>query len=215
MPGLAPDPGLDEADLVTRLRSGDEAAFTWMVTSWTPALIRTAARFVPTRETAEEVVQDTWLAVVDGIDGFSGRSALRTWVVSILIRKAQRVGGREHRSMPFSAAWRDERLPAVAPDRFHRTGKDAGTWLFPVASWAVEPDVMAASTELQAVLDRTIATLPRLQQQVVTARDLWGCDSDEVCNLLRITANHQRVLLHRARSVLRSALDDYLDGARS
>lgn len=108
----------DEAVLLGRLREGDEASFTAVVISWTPAMIALAERFVATREEAEDAVQDTWLAVIAGLDRFEGRSGLRTWVVSILIRQAQHTGRRERRSIPFSAAGRDERRPTVDADRF-------------------------------------------------------------------------------------------------
>jgi RNA polymerase sigma-70 factor, ECF subfamily len=195
-----------------RLRKGDETTLTALVVRWTPAMTRLAAQFVPTVQSAEEVVQDTWLAVIEGIDSFQGRSQLRTWVMSILIRKAQSAGRRERRSIPFTAAWRDEHSPAVDPSRFRPGGStpQAGGWLYPLPRWDLQPEDSAENAELRSVIDDALADLPRRQQQVVMVRDVWGCTADEACQLLGVTANYQRVLLHRGRARLRTAVEVYI-----
>lgn len=204
----------DDLALLARLRSGDEASFAEVVTAWSPAMISLAKRFVPSREAAEDAVQNTWLAVVAGIDRFEGRSGLRTWVLSILIRQAQQIGRREHRSVPFSAAWREERTPSVDPDRFRSVDalEHPGGWASALPRWDLLPENQAQTAELRAVLETAISKLPRRQQHVVTARDVWGCESSEVCAMLHLSANYQRVLLHRARAHLRIALEAYLVG---
>jgi RNA polymerase sigma-70 factor (ECF subfamily) len=203
---------IDDDDTVARLVAGDEDMFATLVTAWTPAMLRLAQQFVPNVQAAEDVVQDTWMAVIAGIDRFQGRSRLRTWVVSILVNVARRAGRRERRSIPFSAAWRDEHAPAVDPRRFrpHDAAQDARGWLYPLPRWHLRPDDEAQNAELSRVLDAAVATLPRRQQQVLMARDVWGCDAAEVCELLGLTANYQRVLLHRARAQVRSIMEAYL-----
>ncbi|WP_411283969.1 RNA polymerase sigma factor [Lapillicoccus sp.] len=203
--------------LVERLRAGDEAAFAGLVRSWTPDMVRLARGYVPSREVAEEVVQDTWLAILTGIDRFEGRSSLRTWVFHIVVRRAQQTGLRERRSLPFSTLWNDERAPAVEALRFHpaNAAADARGWISPPRRWEEPPDQRWRSGELRDVIDSAISALPRLQRQVVTARDVWECDPAQVCRLLSITTNHQRVLLFRARARLRSAVTLHRAAERS
>lgn len=185
-----------------------------MVTAWTPAMMAMARRFVASREEAEDAVQNTWIAVIAGIDGFEGRSGLRTWVLSILVRKAQHSGRREHRSVPFSAAWHEERAPSVDPNRFAPSGAERPhAWSSNLPRWDSLPDNQIESVELRGIVEAAIEQLPRRQQQVVVARDVWGCDGDEVCSMLSLSANYQRVLLHRARSHVRAAVETYLTGA--
>ena len=173
-----------------------------------------ARRFVASREAAEDAVQNTWLAVVAGIDRFEGRSGLRTWVLAILIRQAQYIGRREHRSIPFSSAWHDEHGPTVDPSRFRpaHSPEHPGGWASPLPRWDIQPDNQIQAAELRDVVDKAISELPRRQQQVVVARDVWGCGSSEVCAMLHLSANYQRVLLHRARAQLRISLDSFLSG---
>lgn len=206
----------DEPMLLGRLREGDEASFAAVVLSWTPSMISLAERFVATREEAEDAVQDTWLAVIAGLDRFEGRSGLRTWVVSILIRQAQHTGRRERRSIPFSSAGRDERSPTVDADRFRPAGSTerANGWADPLPRWDQVPENHQQAAELQALVDAAIKELPRRQQQVIIARDVWDCGSEEVCTMLKVSANYQRVLLHRARAHVRASLESYfVEGA--
>lgn len=202
----------EEQLLIKQLQSGDEAAFTALVLRWTPSMLRLAAGYVPNRQVAEDVVQETWLAVLAGIGGFEGRSQLRTWVFHILVRQAQRVGVRERRSLPFTAVWREDRAAAIDPARFHpdNAAPEAGGWVSPLPRWDQLPEHRLLGLELQDVIEHAIALLPRRQRQVITARDVLGCESAEVCELLAISPNYQRVLLHRARSQLRTSIEQHL-----
>jgi RNA polymerase sigma-70 factor, ECF subfamily len=209
---MQPDWVPDEDKTLALLQAGDEEAFTRLVMGWSPAMLRLAAKFVPHRQAAEDVVQETWIAVLAGIDKFEGRSQLRTWVMSILVRRAQQAGRRERRSLPFSAVWREEHQPGVDPGRFipDNAPAHAGSWLYPLPRWDFRPDDVAQNAELRDILEVAIGRLPRRQQQVVMLRDVWGSAPGEVSQLLGMTANYQRVLLHRARSQLRAAVESYV-----
>ncbi|HKP89248.1 MAG TPA: sigma-70 family RNA polymerase sigma factor [Thermoleophilaceae bacterium] len=201
--GPAPDP---DAPLVDRLRKGDEAAFMELVERYHGALVRLAQSFVPSRAVAEEVAQETWLGVLNGIDRFEGRSSLKTWIFRILVNRAKTRGERESRSVPFSSLEDAEGEPAVDPDRF----ASAGNWSSPPRRWEGEPVERLLAGEEREVIDATIAELPPAQRSVITLRDIEGLDADETCDLLDLTDGNQRVLLHRARSRVRQALEDYL-----
>lgn len=209
---MTAESGQQERELVDHLRAGDEAVFAALVRQWTPAMLRLAENYVPNRQVAEEVVQDSWLAVLHGIAGFEQRSSLRTWVFHIVVRRAQQTGIREHRSLPFSSVWREERAPAVDPSRFHPAHAPAHVrgWISPPQRWDQLPDQRWTGAELHTVIETAISRLPRRQRQVVTARDVWGLDPKEVCALLAISDNYQRVLLHRARATLRAVLETHL-----
>lgn len=200
---MAPDlllaPVDADADLVVRLRAGDEAAFAALVERYHPSLLRLAETMVPSRAIAEEVVQETWLGVVSGISRFEGRSSLRTWLFHILVNRARSTGVREKRRAPAYAAW----VPAVEPARF---GKD-GAWVDPPTPWPEDVDDRLAAEMLAERVRARLSQLPDLQRQVVTLRDLEGLSSVEVCELLAITEANQRVLLHRGRSRIRSMLE--------
>lgn len=205
----------DDAALVAALRAGDEGAFADLVDELTPALTRLALAHVASRAIAEDVVQDTWEAVVNGIDGFEGRAALRTWIFQILLNKARTRGKREKRSLPFSSLLRggpegrDE--PAVDPDRFQgRRDEYPGHWAQPPRAWE-SPEERLASREVRGVLLGAIAKLPERQREVITLRDLLGLSAEEARNALEISETNQRVLLHRARSKVRAALEQHLD----
>ena len=201
-------------DLVARLRDGDEVALGELVVDWTPAMIRLARSYVPSLEVAEEVVQDAWVAVVTTLDAFEERSSLRTWVHGIVVRRAQQTGVRERRSLPFSSVWRSEHGPTLDGSLFRPAGSPGtGGWVEPPARWdSLSPFSDDGGGSLVAVVEAAIARLPRGQAQVMTARDVWGCESAEVCELLSITPNHQRVLLHRARATVRASVAAQLDG---
>jgi RNA polymerase sigma-70 factor (ECF subfamily) len=197
--------GKNEADLVRALRQGDEHAFMSLVERYHPSLLRIARMYVPSKEVAEEVVQETWIAVLNGIDRFQRRSSLKTWVYSILVNIAKTRGQRERRSIPFSAAapaGGDE--PAVDPERFL---PDGGWALVPVP-WET-PEESILSGETRELILSTIDGLPDTQKEVITLRDVEGWSSREVCNALEITETNQRVLLHRARAKVRAALERY------
>lgn len=213
MPVAAPPP--EDAALVRRLRAREEAAFAELVNRYHGALIRLAMTFVPSRAVAEEVVQETWLGVIRGIDRFEGRSSLRTWVFRILVNRARTRGTQESRSVPFSSVGEpgaDE--PAVDPDRFLGDGtRWAGHWAVAPRSWAAGPEERLLSRETVAVVETAVAALPPSQREVITLRDIEGWDAAEVCALLGVSDGNQRVLLHRARSRVRAALEVHLDDA--
>jgi RNA polymerase sigma-70 factor (ECF subfamily) len=199
-----PDP---DAALLDRLRAGDEAAFMELVERHHAALVRLAQSFVSSRAVAEEVAQETWLGVLNGIDRFEGRSSLKTWIFRILVNRAKTRGEREARSVPFSSlAPEAEGEPTVDPDRFVR----AGAWSSPPRPWEGEPVERLLAGEARDVIDAAIEMLPTLQRQVITLRDLDGLEAAEVADVLDITDGNQRVLLHRARGTVRQALEDYL-----
>jgi RNA polymerase sigma-70 factor (ECF subfamily) len=200
---------LSEPELLRRLRAGDEALFREVVQQLTPVLMRLARGY--TAAGAQDAVQDTWLVVLDKLDAFEGRSSLQTWVCGILVNKARRSGVTEARTWPFSSAWRDGRSPSVDPSRFHSRGGAgrAGTWAHPPTTWDQVPEDRLASHELQRVIHASIAALPTRQREVITARDVVGMGAAEAADLLGLTSGNQRVLLHRARSKVRAALEQY------
>jgi RNA polymerase sigma-70 factor, ECF subfamily len=205
----------DEAELIAALRRGDEPAFMRLVDELTPALTRLALAHVPSRAIADEVVQDTWVGVIEGIDRFEGRSSLRTWIFQILLNKARTKGKREKRTQPFSffrrrsAKGGDE--PAVDADRFQGARADhPGHWSRPPVEWD-SPVERLASDEARQVLLESVAGLPERQREVLTLRDIQGYSAAETCNALGLTETNQRVLLHRARSKVRAALERHFD----
>jgi RNA polymerase sigma-70 factor (ECF subfamily) len=207
-------PGADPDDaLLAGLRAGDEQAFTTLVTRYHASLRRVARAYVSTDAVAEEVVQETWLAVIDGLDRFEHRSTLKTWIFHILTNRAKTRGVREHRSVPFaSLAGEDEGEPSVAPDRFQRPGQAwPGHWAVPPRPWE-DPDRRLRSLEARELLRAAIAALPSVQQAVLTLRDVEGLEAEEVCRLLDLSPGNQRVILHRARARLRDALEGYMEG---
>jgi RNA polymerase sigma-70 factor, ECF subfamily len=205
-------PVADDHELVERLRAGDEDAFMDLVRRWSPSMLRVARMYVPSQSVAEEVVQDTWLGVLAGIDRFEERSSLRTWVFRILMNRARTRGQRERRTIPFAALARDEadgEFAAVDPERFMGGGDGAGAWAAPPVRWWEEPERALGSAEAVELIEREVERLPEMQRLVITMRDLEGLSSEEVRNALDISETNQRVLLHRARSNVRAALEDY------
>jgi RNA polymerase sigma-70 factor (ECF subfamily) len=204
----------DDAALVQALRDGDEAAFAGLVEELTGPLMRLALAHVPSRAIAEEVVADTWEAVLTGIDRFEGRSALRTWIFQILLNKARTLGVREKRTLPFAyfrrRAEEGTGEPAVEPERFHRRGADRGGWARPPIDWG-DPAEKLASDEARDVMLRAIAGLPPRQRDVLALRDIQGYSAEEARNALGVSETNQRVLLHRARSKVRAALEEHFE----
>ena len=196
-----------DAALLDRLRAGDEAAFMELVERYHSGLVRLAQSFVASRAVAEEVAQETWLGVLGGIDRFEGRSSLKTWIFRILVNRAKTRGEREARSVPFSSLEGDGE-PSVDPDRFI----EAGAWASPPRPWEGEPVERLLAGEARGVIDAAIEGLPPAQRRVITLRDIEGLGADEVAGLLDVSDGNQRVLLHRARSRVRSALERHLDG---
>jgi RNA polymerase sigma-70 factor (ECF subfamily) len=200
----------NELALVDGLRDGDEAAFVALVERYGGAMLRLAELYVRSRAIAEEVVQEAWLGVLKGSGRFEGRSSLKTWIFRIVANKAKTRAAREGRSVPFSAL--SPQGPSVDPDRF-RGPEDRypGHWAAPPSSWAPEERLLAAET--LEIVERTIAELPPPQAIVLTMRDVEGFEADEVCEALELSEGNQRVLLHRARSKVRRALEEYLDAS--
>jgi RNA polymerase sigma-70 factor, ECF subfamily len=193
--------------LVEALKKGDEQAFMSLVERHHASLVRIARMYVPSAEVAEDVVQETWVAVLNGIDRFERRSSLKTWIYSILINIAKTRGQRERRSIPFSSATGVEPgEPAVDPDRFLAS---TDGWAFGPVPWETPEESLLSGETRDLILD-TIADLPPNQKEVITLRDLEGWTAPEVCNALDLTETNQRVLLHRARSKVRTALEQYL-----
>jgi RNA polymerase sigma-70 factor, ECF subfamily len=191
----------DDADLVARLRTGDEGAFVDLVDRYHASLLRLAHTFVPSRAVAEEVVQETWLGVVRGIDRFEGRSSFKTWLFRILVNRARSAGVRERR---HAITPTDER--AVDPRRFTAGGE----WRDPPESWTDDALDRIAAADMAAVITSCLADLPDAQREVVLLRDVESLAADEVCALLGLSDGNQRVLLHRGRSRLRNRLERLL-----
>ncbi len=203
----------EESELLDRLRAGDERAFETLVARYYPTMIAVALHHVRTRAVAEEVVQDTWLGVLKGLDRFEGRSSLKTWILRILVNTAKTRGVRESRCVPYASLAPEGDDPAVEPGRFR--GPDdpfPGHWRAYPGDWHRLPDEALAQGETLRVVLGTIEALPAAQRTVIALRDIQGCDSEEVCALLDVSEGNQRVLLHRARSKVRAALERHLDG---
>lgn len=201
--------GTDDLD---GIRRADPDAFTRLVERHGPAMRRIAAMYAP-GALADEVVQDTWIAVLQGIDRFEGRSSLRTWIFRILVNIARTKGQREYRQIPFSAFADPEAgdEPAVDPTRFQdASGARPGHWISMPTPWDEFPEERFVATETLAVIRNAVDGLPPAQREVITLRDIEGWSSEDVCNALTISATNQRVLLHRARSKVRRAIEDDL-----
>ena len=202
-----------EADLVARLRAGDEAAFERLVTELYGTMLTVARTYVKDRAVAEEVVQEAWLGVIRGLDGFEGRASLKTWILSILVNQAKTRGTREARSVPFASLVPEDDAPAVEPERFRGPNEPyTGGWRSFPADWSATAGTIVEDRETIRVAMRAIAELPLTQQTVIRMRDVEGYSAEEVCATLDVSEANQRVLLHRARSRVRSALERHLDG---
>ncbi len=195
--------------IVGRLRDGDEAAFAIVLDAWTRGMLRAARVYVATHDSAEDVVQDTWLAVIRGIHRFEGRSSLRTWVYRILINTAKTRGRKESRAVPVEGVRLDDTGPAVDP-RLFRGHDDAypGGWREFAAPWP-SPESEVEAREVRRRIEQIVAGLPARQRIVITLRDVEGYAPEEVCDILAISPVNQRVLLHRARAAVRGRLADY------
>ncbi len=202
-----------EPEVVDALRRGEEAAFAALLTEYYGSMLRVASTYVPSRALAEDVVQEAWLGVLEGIHRFEARSSLRTWIFRILTNVARTRTWRERRSVPFSAlgeTGHEAGAPSVDPERFHPDDHERWPhhWAVPPRSWGASPEEHVLSQETQAVIKQAVAALPAAQRRVITLRDIQGFASAEVAQLLEITEGHQRVLLHRARSKVRRVLEE-------
>ena len=200
---------VDTAALADQLRSGDPEAFSRLLDLYGSSMLRVARGYVSSREQAEDVVQETWIAVLKGIDKFEGRASLRTWIFTILINVAKKHGLAERRHT--DTAVRVMTGGTVDPDRFRDAGDPLpGHWKEPPAPFPDTPEGSLLSGELTRVATAGLDRLPARQREVVTLRDVQGFSSEEVCQLLDISAANQRVLLHRGRAVVRQELETYL-----
>lgn len=208
----------DDLELVAALRRGEEQAFATLIDRYHAALVRLALVYVPSYAVAEEVAQETWLGVIQGIARFEGRSSLKTWIFRILTYRARTRGEREGRTVSFSAlaAHGDTDASAVEPERFRGAADPyPGHWASPPRDWEGSPEERLLAGETLDQIQKAIALLPLTQQAVITLRDVEGLSGAEVCNVLKISETNQRVLLHRARSKVRRALERYFDEAQA
>jgi RNA polymerase sigma-70 factor, ECF subfamily len=205
---------LTDAALVERLRVGDEDAFMSLVDGLGPSMLRVARMYVSTLAVAEEVVQEAWLGVLQGIGRFEGRSSLRTWVFRILVNIAKTRGQREGRSVPFATLMGDDLdRPTWDPSAFQGPDEGSpGAWSSFPTDWSGVPEEQLLGGETRRAIGATIETLPPMQAEVIRLRDVLGWSSEEVCNALDVTETNQRVLLHRARAKVRRALDASFEG---
>jgi RNA polymerase sigma-70 factor (ECF subfamily) len=203
----------DDQTLVAALQRGDESAFVALVQAYHALLIRLALSYVAHRAMAEDVVQETWLGVLRGLDRFEARCSLKTWICRILMNRARTRAQRDGRLVPFASLWGPDDEPAVDPARFHASGPYAGHWTSTVQSWDEIPEEGLLSDETRQQIRAAIDVLPANQRTVISLRDLEGWSAQDVCAALEISEANQRVLLHRARAKVRQALERYFEGA--
>lgn len=216
-PEPSPLASTEDLALVERLRSGDEAAFETLLRRHQPQMLRIARMYVSTQAVAEEVVQEAWVGILQGLDRFEGRSSLRTWMYRILTNIAKTRGQREGRSVPFSAVAGDDLDAPSVEDSWFRGSTDRwpGNWASLPDDWRGIPEESLLGHEVRTLVRSAIDELPPMQAQVIRLRDVQGWSSAEVCNALEISETNQRVLLHRARARVRRALEGYLEKERS
>jgi RNA polymerase sigma-70 factor, ECF subfamily len=208
-----------DSELLARLRAGDENAFVELIDTYHATLTRLARLYVADSAAAEDVVQETWMGLLRGLDRFEARASIKTWLSRILVNRARTRGRRDRRSVPFSALIREEvetDQAAVDPARF-RPANDPewpGHWLMAPAEDEL-PEQRLLAGELTARVRATVEALPAAQREVVTLRDIEGWSSDEVCSILNVSEGNQRVLLHRGRAKVRGALEEYMRGESS
>lgn len=204
-----------DAELLAGLRQLDEAAFVVLVKRYQRPLLRLALIYCRSLAIAEEIVQDTWLAVIQGIDRFERRASFRTWLFQILVNRARTRAEREGRAVSFSSLSdqaEEPGEPAVPPERFRGLDdKWPNNWALPPHAWGESSDARLLAGETMELVKRAIDQLPPAQQQVITLRDVEGWTSEDVCNVLEISETNQRVLLHRARSRVRAALESHFN----
>jgi len=206
----------DDLEQLEALRNGDERAFASLVDRYYGSLLRLAMAYVPSRAVAEEVVQETWVGVLEGLSRFEGRSSLKTWIFRILTNRAKTRGQRERRYEPMGLggdSGDNPDGPPVDPDRFLKSGYFVDHWVSQPNAWEDEtPERILLSKETRAQIEKAIEALPPTQRQVITLRDIEEVGSQEACNILDIAETNQRVLLHRARSKVRRTLEPYMEG---
>lgn len=205
----------DDAEFIAALRRRDETAFVALVSRYQRSLLRLALVYCRSADIAEEVVQDTWLGVIQGIDRFEGRASFKTWLFQILVNRARTRAEREGRALPFSSLSAEAEAPgepAVSPERFRAPDDEwPNNWALPPYSWGGSSDARLLAGETLELVKRAIAELQPAQRQVITLHDIEGWTADDVCNVLAISETNQRVLLHRARSHVRAALESHFN----
>lgn len=205
---------MDEASLLKFLREGDEDIFAWLVQQYHNSLVRLASLYLHDEAQAEEVAQETWIAVLNGLDRFEGRSNIKTWIFTILTNRAKTRGQREKRTLSFTELEEGlENIPTSDPERFQPSNSPASPhhWIVGPVSWNNVPEDAFLSQEMLHIVRDAVSALPENQRAVITLRDIEGFSSNEVCNILGITETNHRVLLHRARAKVRGVLEDYLN----
>lgn len=205
---------MDEASLLKSLREGDEDVFAWLVQQHHNSLVRLALLYLRDEAQAEEVAQETWIAVLNGLNRFEGRSSIKTWIFTILTNRAKTRVQREKRIISFSELEAGlENTPTVDPERFRPSDSvtAAHHWAVDPSPWSNIPEDSFLSQEMLHIVRDAVSTLPENQRAVITLRDIDGFSSDEVCNILGISETNHRVLLHRARAKIRGVLEDYLN----
>lgn len=213
--GMDPATATNDGLLITSLLQGEEAAFLSLIDHYQASMLRICRMYISDPAVAEEVVQDTWLSMLQGLRRFEGRSSFKTWLFTILANKARTRAKRERRSISFSDledSTLEEPEPAVDPNRFLPEGYQwAGGWAVKPQPWGSSIEQATLSKELMDYIEAAIQRLPESQRVVISMRDVQGWRSEEVCNVLGLSESNQRVLLHRARSKLRRALEQYYD----
>ena len=222
---VAPVDELQADELVRRLRDGDASVFRDLVDAWSPAMLRVAQGYVANRQSAEDAVQDAWLGFLRGLAGFEGRASLRSWTFTILVNRAKERGVREARTVPTigigigigsgsADADVNDRTPTVDASRFRGANDPhAGHWtsIGAPSTWN-EPETRSLDDEIQRLVEVAVGALPTRQRDVLTLRDVHGFTAAEACTALGLSAQNQRVLLHRARAAVRARLEEYYRG---
>lgn len=208
MARLAEPNGWTDSDVVARLRDGDEETFRSLVLEHHSGLRRFAAIYLPDAA-VDDVVQETWIAVINGLDGFEGRSSLKTWIYRILINLAQKRFAKDKRSIPLSTSSPSSAGPVVAAERLMHPTLGSNYWTSVPPAWDADPEGRFLASEMRSVVSAAIEALPGAPREVITLRDVEGWSADEVCEVLGISAVNQRVQLHRARVRVRQALEEY------
>jgi RNA polymerase sigma-70 factor (ECF subfamily) len=198
-----------EAAFLAALRAGDERAFAQLVDDLSPRMLKMARVYLEGESAAEDAVQEAWIVVVQGLGRFEGRSTLTTWVLGIVVNTARGRARKEARTRPFSSLEPDD-SPGLEPERFLPEDHDRwpGHWAIAPTPW---PEQALETAEAGRLIRGAVAELPEYQRAVITLRDMIGCTPEETCNALAVTDTNQRVLLHRARTRVRAALEAAFD----
>lgn len=198
---------MDDAELLQNLLGGDESSFTELVRRHHSTLVKVARYYVASASSAEDVAQDTWIAVMRGIEKFEGRSSFKTWLLRICVNRARTTGVKEHRSIPVDP---NESGPSVSAHRFDQ----GGFWSDPPVPFTDAIDSRLDDTALLSAVRHAIDALGEPQQSVVTLRDVEGLTTQEVAALLELSEANVRVILHRGRARVREIVEEVVKGSR-